>query len=163
VEQEKIVEGWCSNCICVNGYHIGDTAGVCVGCNCGEFMADEDSDIFDRLKSLIMPLPKMVETDEEEDELEAHPIIVINSQVIFLGKASRQCKACGNIKMYKEFDDSHEPTVLCNYCAWEKAGANLVHDELEDMEERILENEMKYEEALERQEMIDECLRGLDE
>lgn len=160
-QEETLIEGWCSTCTCRNLYHVGDNEGNCIECGCQELTVDDNSDLLDRLKGLI------ISTIEDDDSLEIVEVveaapdtkIIRIKREVFMGKMSRGCKGCGEVKMYKDFNNSEDPTVLCNYCAWEKAG----EDELNYLEDEIIENEMAYEDALERQEMIMDFLRGLDE
>lgn len=158
-QAETLIEGWCSTCTCQNLYHIGDNEGKCIECGCLELTVDDNSDLLDRLKGLIIREVEddgYVELVEIEEPTTTRKIV---KKELFMGKMSRGCKACGDVKMYKDFNNSDDPNVLCNYCAWEKAG----EDEIGYLEEDIIENEMAYEEAIERQERIMEFLRGLDE
>lgn len=75
-----------------------------------------------------------------------------------MGKASRGCSDCGDIKLYKEFDFPTDPEALCKYCSYDAAA-----EDLQKLEDEIIESELAYEEALERQELIEEFLRQLDE
>lgn len=161
-QEVKIVVGWCANCTCKNGYHVGDDAGICLECKCAQFSADDESDILDRFKVLI--LGQVEDNGPEEEEAEPEEEILVYksrspSHTLFFGKVSRQCMNCGETKLYQEFKPPKDPTILCNYCAWEES----YEQEINDMEDQIIENEMAYEEALERQEIIDEVLRQLDE
>lgn len=159
VEQEEtLIEGWCSTCTCQNLYHIGDNEGICIECKCPELTVDDNSDLLDRLKGLIIS-----EVEEGSIELVEEPEVAPDEKPkrreVFMGQASRGCKNCGDVKLYRDFNNSEDPKVLCNYCAWEKAG----EEELIEIEEEIIENERAYEDALERNEMIIDFLRGLDE
>lgn len=165
VEQEEtLVEGWCGNCTCPTHYHVGDNNGFCIECQCPEFDQDEASDILDRLRGYIIKDYGDNDIEVEEIYIETpipitHTTTITEIYKLFLGKASRECEACGEVKLYKDFNNSKDPKTLCNYCAWEEAG----EAELYTLEEEIIENELAYEEAIERQELIDEFLRQLDE
>lgn len=117
-------------------------------------------------------IAELVEDEPEEERLPslANKLRIVHSIAIFLGKASRGCDNCGTIKLYREFEGSKDPKVLCKYCAWENSELAMLsamtekeREEIAEMEDIILENEMEYEEALERQEMIDQVLSQLDE
>lgn len=93
------------------------------------------------------------------------------SYLIFMGKVSRSCKQCGETKLYKEFGNhADKPSELCGLCKdWleqEELLEYLTDDEraeIEAMEEDIIDAEELYEEVWERQHMIDQVLRELDE
>lgn len=151
-------------------------------CACLEFKKHEDAELLARLKHLIIKaLPdEEVWNDEEdseiltiEDEPKYAEIPKFSKAVqegIFMGKVSRSCKLCGEVKMYKDFNGSYDPATPCNYCAWEEAELGMIaamtdkeRPEILETEESIIENERAYEDELERQEMIEEFLKGLDD
>lgn len=106
---------------------------------------------------------------EEEEDLEQEDFVKvfksksIGTTLSFLGKVSRACPLCGDIKLYIEFNNSRDPKTPCNYCSWEQLINEGSSDELYLLEDQIIENEREEAEALERQEIIDEVLRQLDE
>lgn len=142
--------------------------------------------MYDRLKHYLLPeLPPTkdeliqyeIAPTEQDISYEVAELIVHNNgtpvtydAVVFMGKVSRSCKNCGEIKLYAEFDYSKDPSVPCHLCAAELIEEDFIESleaddraDIEDLEEEIFNNESAYEEAMERQSLIDECLRGLDE
>jgi len=175
MEQPKIlISGWCINCTCRPHFHVGDEDGDCRNCKCRGFVLDNYRDALDK-RNLEYITSRLNESDlepEEPEEFEVEEIEEDDRTVdIFLGEASRGCGYCGEVKLYKDFNNSHDPKTICNYCAWEQNDFNTLDDtvsdterkELLDIEDDILENELAYYEAIERQEILDEVLRGLDE
>lgn len=173
-EEVEIVQGWCENCICRYEYHLGDDDGICLHCRCAEYMAKAESDLLDRLKGSILgqtPEEEELELLEEyEEEVITKPDSDMPSYEVFMGKAIRGCKECGKLKLYRDFLNSDDPESICNFCAWEEDELAMLQsmtdrerDDVIDLEEMIIENELKYNEAIERQEFIDEFLRSLDE
>jgi hypothetical protein len=177
------VAGWCLECSCEAQYHLGDDAGRCLYCGCECFVFDPDSDVYDRIKHYLLPElpPTPDELVQEDIEPTDSPVLVsvgyvaVNDTLLpvplFFGRVSRSCKECGLIKLYKEFRDSREPEDICTMCVTELLDQEVMEGflsddvmaELNEVEEDIFENEMAYEEALEKQEWIDQCLRELDE
>lgn len=102
---------------------------------------------------------------EEVEEVQVY------SEELFFGKVSRMCRQCGETKLYKEFDGNPtDPNILCNSCQeWvdrEETLEYLTDDEqaeIEALENAIEEAEEEYEDEWDRQRMIDEVLRELDE
>ena len=184
--REEISLGWCANCICKNRYHIGSDSGACISCNCEEFTPDSDTDLLDRLQVYLLPELPTEEPFEEytpeeldyEVSIEVGDLVAHNtgmkdveySALVFLGKASRSCKQCGETKLYKEFDGNPtDPQKLCNSCQdWVEREDVLEYltdyeqEELEALERDTEEAEEEYEDIWERQHMIDDVLRELD-
>lgn len=182
--EEETIElfGWCSACTCDVGYHIGSDTGECLYCGCIQLVPDIDADLWDRIKGHL--LPEMAPDQEVEDEIfvdsvRAEEAIVLSiandvpekSYLIFMGRASRSCKQCGETKLYKEFGvHADQPSELCGLCKdWLEQEAVLEYltdderAEIEALEEDIIDAEELYEEVWERQHMIDQVLRELDE
>lgn len=170
-QPEDIVQGWCLHCTCRPHYHIGQDG--CDNCKCTDFELDNYRDALD--KSNLEQMDSYTDyedPDEEEPDFEIEEAEVFGRTVeVFMGKVSRGCTSCGMTKLYKDFNDSHDPQDLCNYCLYEQSELAQMDDTLTDeereeliyTEDEIIENEMAFYEAQERQEFIDEFLRGLDE
>lgn len=141
--EQKEVEGVCGNCTCYIGHTLDNDDEICLNCGCKDFIPD---DLTDLLKKVAV---------SSQDGFHKTPIYKYE---FFLGKVSRECKGCGSVLLYKEFQDSRDPTMLCTYCI-----AGIEADGAEEEVDYYLELETIEQDALERQEMIDECLRGLDE
>jgi hypothetical protein len=186
-KEEAAVElfGWCSDCKCESGYHLGADTGECIDCGCLILNLDINADLLhDTIEKYLLPelepdsLEQYTPDPTEHDismqvvELVVHDTgpAVTYSSVVFMGKASRSCKQCGEVKLYKEFSNSDDPQKLCGLCEeWkdqEDALEYLTDDEraeIEALENDIIEAEEEYEDVWERQHMIDEVLRELDE
>lgn len=174
-------QGWCLNCTCRPHFHVGDEDGDCRNCRCKGFVLDNYRDSVDKRNLELMAVHHNTIIDasdiiEPEEELEDYEIVEIEeddgrSSEVFMGEVSRGCSSCGEQKLYKDFNNSNDPNVICNYCLWEQNEYNQLdesltdseREELIDAEDEIIENELAYYEAIERQEILDEVLRGLDE
>jgi hypothetical protein len=184
-----LVFGWCQNCICEFGYHLGTDEGECIYCKCSEYAEDVDTDLLDRLKGNLLPSliaeaeledPEQFEPEgvEHNTSIEIVEVIVhdniaedvVYNAVVFMGKASRSCKQCEELKLYKEFGNSDDPERLCIACREWAEQENVLgvltdyeRAEIESIESDIMEAEDEYEDIWERQRMMDEVLRELDE
>lgn len=160
--------------------------GECLYCGCPKLTPHPDADLLERLQPYL--LPQLSEDTEKAEqytpeeyshtvsvetvEMIAHdygPKIVYEA-VVFMGRASRSCKQCGEIKLYKEFNGSNNPERLCRLCEDWKEQEDVLNmlteaelEEIEALEEDILEAEDEYQDIWERQHIIDEVLRELDE
>lgn len=184
--------GWCTNCTCRPHFHIG-TPEACDSCKCTNFKLDTYRDSLDKYnREVIMQNTSAISwnkgnggynSDDDSEEYNDDAIQLCldfdltestetdKNIEVFFGEVSRSCGSCGQTKLYKDFNDSRDPNDICNYCLWEQSEEEMLDEtlsdaeymELQETENEIIENELTWYEAQERQNLIDEVLRELDE